>query len=224
MYPCIIMAMAKTTTTRSGPTDPDDYIGQKRAVDTRLAILQQGARLFSAKGFEGCSTREIATAAGVSHANVRYHFGDKETLWLKVVQHLLAEAYQGKKIIDDIKSGSSIVQNFREHTRNAIRYFAYHPELPRIILFEKLTNSDRLNKIKSVMSEAYEQRFESIRVMQEASLIKDIDTRLLNEVVEGALAYKFVISTDIDRQDTEELDRLIDEYTDVIVQLVQYEK
>ncbi|NNE59577.1 MAG: TetR/AcrR family transcriptional regulator [Woeseia sp.] len=207
----------------SGPTDPDDYIGQKRAVDTRLAILQQGARLFSAKGFDGCSTREIAAAAGVSHANVRYHFGDKETLWLKVIQHLIAEAYQGREIIADIKSGSSIAHDFREHTRNAIRYYAYHPELPRMILFENLTNSDRLDKIKSVMSEAYEQRFESIRVMQEAGVIKDIDTRLLNEIVEGALAYKFVLSSDIDRSDTEELDRLIDEFTDVIVQLVQNE-
>ena len=218
------MAMAKTTTTRSGSTDPDDYIGQQRAIDTRLAILQQGARLFSAKGFDGCSTREIATAAGVSHANVRYHFGDKETLWLKVVQHLIAEAYQGREIIADIKSGSSITHNFREHTRNAIRYYAYHLELPRMILFETLTNSGRLDKIKSVISEVYEQRSESIRVMQEAGVVKDIDARLMNDFVEGALAYKFVISNDIDRSNTEELDRLIDEYTDVIVQLVQNEK
>ncbi len=215
------MAIAKNTATRSGPTDPDDYIGQQRAIDTRLAILQHGARLFSAKGFDGCSTREIATAAGVSHANVRYHFGGKETLWLKVVQHLIAEAYQGRKLIADIKSGSSLTQNFREHTRNAIRYYAYHPELPRMILFETLTNSDRLDKIRSAMSEVYEQRAESIKVMQEAGVVKNVDARLMNEFVEGALAYKFIIASNIDRSDTEELDRLIDEYTDVIVQLVQ---
>ena len=211
-------------TTESGSekvTKADDYVGQQRAVETRLVILKHASQIFSAKGFDNCSTREIAAAAGVGHANIRYHFGDKQTVWLKVIQYLIADAYQGRKLLAEIQSGASPMQNFWQHTRNVISYYAYHPELPRIILFETMSNSERLAMIESAMSEVHEQRAQSIEILQKAGVIKDIDSRLLNEFVAGALNSIFIASKEIDRSDKNKLERTIDQYADFIVELVQ---
>ena len=86
--------MNEAAETQSAQTEHDDYVGQQRAVDTRLSILEHASKIFAAKGFDGCSTRDIASAAGVSHANIRYHFGDKETLWRKVINYLISASYE----------------------------------------------------------------------------------------------------------------------------------
>ena len=213
--------MKSSESSKTKASKADDYVGQQRAVDTRLSILMHASRIFSAKGYDNCSTREIANAAGVSHANIRYHFGDKQALWLKVINYLIADAYKGRKLIAEIQSGTSPMQNFWQHTRNVISYYVYHPELPRIILFETMRNSERLEMIESAMSEVYEQRAESIEIMQKAGLVKQIDPRLLNEFVDGALNSIFIASKEIDRSNKKKLEATIDQYADFIVELVR---
>lgn len=213
--------MANKARARENPTEPDDYVGQQRAVDTRLSILKHASKIFASKGFDGCSTRDIATAAGVSHANIRYHFGDKEALWFKVINYLIAEEYKGRKLMAEIQSGTSLTENFRQHTRNAISHYAYNPELPRIILYETLIDSDRLKKIRSAISDNQKRRSESVKIMQDAGLVKNINPQLLDRFLDGGLTFKFVISNDIDRNDIESLEQLIDDYTEMVVQLVQ---
>jgi AcrR family transcriptional regulator len=59
--------------------------------ETRARILQAASTLFAERGFAGASTHEIAAAAGVNQALVRYHFGTKEALWQEVIETGLAE-------------------------------------------------------------------------------------------------------------------------------------
>jgi len=56
------------------------------ADETRLRILRSAGPIFADKGFEGTTVREICGAAEVNLASVNYHFGSKETLYLKAVQ------------------------------------------------------------------------------------------------------------------------------------------
>jgi AcrR family transcriptional regulator len=51
---------------------------------TRSAILDVAEQLFSEKGVEGTSVRDIIKAAGVNLGAVNYHFGTKERLALEV--------------------------------------------------------------------------------------------------------------------------------------------
>lgn len=60
---------------------------QQRSIETRAKILECAARAFATTGFEGTSTRAIATELGIAHALVLYHFATKEGLWQAVVQH-----------------------------------------------------------------------------------------------------------------------------------------
>jgi AcrR family transcriptional regulator len=59
--------------------------------DTRARILAEALPLFAASGFAGTSVRRIAAAAGVNVATLAYHFGDKEGLYLAVIEGLYAE-------------------------------------------------------------------------------------------------------------------------------------
>ena len=56
-------------------------------MDKRETIIQSAIKLFSAKGFEGTSVREIATDANVNVAMINYYFISKEKLFESVVEY-----------------------------------------------------------------------------------------------------------------------------------------
>lgn len=55
------------------------------AKDTKQKILVAARDAFSRNGFDGCSVDEIAARAGVNKASLYYHFGDKASLYDRVL-------------------------------------------------------------------------------------------------------------------------------------------
>ena len=49
--------------------------------DTRERILVAALQAFAEKGYDGATTREIASRAGVNLGLLQYHFGGKPKLW-----------------------------------------------------------------------------------------------------------------------------------------------
>ncbi len=60
----------------------------------RAALIEAAAELFSERGPDGVSVREIATRAGVNHGLVHRHFGTKENLLQEVMRALAADVEQ----------------------------------------------------------------------------------------------------------------------------------
>lgn len=54
-------------------------------------ILDEGVRLFAARGFDGVSMTDLATAAQVSKANIFHHFANKDELYLAVLKYAIAD-------------------------------------------------------------------------------------------------------------------------------------
>jgi TetR/AcrR family transcriptional regulator, cholesterol catabolism regulator len=50
-------------------------------------LLKVAISLFSAKGFRGTSIRDIANAMGMSISNIYHFFGNKEGLWLAILEY-----------------------------------------------------------------------------------------------------------------------------------------
>jgi len=51
-------------------------------------VIEAAADLFSSKGFDGVSIREIAKQAGVNHGLIHRHFGSKDNLRRQTLQHM----------------------------------------------------------------------------------------------------------------------------------------
>ena len=55
--------------------------------DTRQKLIDVAGQVFSEKGFEATTVREVCQLAGVNIAAIHYHFGDKERLYIEAVKH-----------------------------------------------------------------------------------------------------------------------------------------
>ncbi|NHZ72989.1 MAG: CerR family C-terminal domain-containing protein [Nitrospirae bacterium] len=64
---------------------------QPEREETRKRILLAAQKLFSERGFEATSVRDITTEAVCNVASVNYHFGGKENLYLEAFRDLLPE-------------------------------------------------------------------------------------------------------------------------------------
>ncbi len=56
--------------------------------DTKAQIMRAAILLFTSRGYEGASVREIAAAAGVNIGLIRYHFGHKADLYRDTLAHV----------------------------------------------------------------------------------------------------------------------------------------
>jgi len=61
---------------------------------TRAALVHAALQLFGSKGFDGTSTREIASLAKANIGSIAYHFGGKEGLRLGAADYIV-ETIQG---------------------------------------------------------------------------------------------------------------------------------
>jgi AcrR family transcriptional regulator len=64
--------------------------GYARGEETRARIVTAALKLFGERGFEGASTRDIASAAGVNAPALQYYFDNKEGVYLACVEHIVA--------------------------------------------------------------------------------------------------------------------------------------
>lgn len=56
---------------------------------TRLALVRAALQLFGRQGYDGTSTREIASAAKANIGSIAYHFGGKEGLRMAAADHVV---------------------------------------------------------------------------------------------------------------------------------------
>lgn len=113
-------------------------------LDTRSKLLKAGVAQFGKFGFAGTSIRKIADEAGVNHGSIKYHYSSKDDLWRAVVSYLYglleATVHQDEAQWKNMTPREQIING----TTNYIRFSAKHPELSRIIFFETMHESERL--------------------------------------------------------------------------------
>ncbi len=76
---------AKTVTKTSRKTSLQTSAATPRGDDRQAQLLGIACRLFSERGFNGTSLRDIAEEAKVTKAALYYHFPNKESLFAKIV-------------------------------------------------------------------------------------------------------------------------------------------
>ncbi len=120
---------------------------QQRAIETRTSLLDTATSVFSARGFDGISVRQLEELAGVKRGLVAYHFGDKDQLWREAVDRLFGELTG--EFLGLIQALSDIApeEAARGMVRAFVRYSAAHPELNRLMMQESMSDSWRVGYI-----------------------------------------------------------------------------
>jgi AcrR family transcriptional regulator len=100
---------------KSEPTPPAPRRTQPsaRKAETQARILESAAALFGARGYERTSVTAIAKRAGVSHAAVFWHFGDKETLFEEAFRFMLVPFFEElKRTIEHVDGRGRLFELF----------------------------------------------------------------------------------------------------------------
>ena len=103
-------------------------------------ILSAATAEFAAKGLEGARTDEIAARAGVNKRMLYHYFGNKEALWLAVLEHAY-EAIRAEERKLDV-GALDPVEGMRRLVAFSVGYDRDHPE------FLALLNNENLHRAK----------------------------------------------------------------------------
>jgi len=109
------------------------------AEQTRRALIRTALKLFGAKGFDGTSTREIATAANANIGSIAYHFGGKEGLRTACATFIVEQlqAIAGKALADTggPKSAAEAQAQLEMALDRMVGFIVAAPEAGEIVQF-----------------------------------------------------------------------------------------
>lgn len=100
---------------------------------TRERILRAALEAFSEDGFDGATTREIASRAGVPLGLLQYHFGGKARLWRAAVDRAFAELRAGLEAIVADPRPADVRERIRLLIRGHVAFSARNPEFARLM-------------------------------------------------------------------------------------------
>lgn len=160
-------------------------------MEIKETILYAAIELFSQRGFDGVSIRDIATLADVHFASIRYHFGDKEELYNACIsKHGESRLESAKrfltaepKSIEDmrLRLGYAIEDVFRIHNEN--------PYLTKLLLLEVESSAHRadlvLKKTMLAMTATYAQFFKNCQ--QKKYLPSHLEPLFITQSLMGVL-------------------------------------
>jgi len=115
------------------------------AEDRRRQLLETALDLFSRKGFEGTTTKGVATAAGVTEAIIFRHFPNKQALYAAVLDYHhrseeVQEWFAGCKEFMDRKDDAGL---FRSIAAKILESYRKDPRLQRALLFAALEGHEQ---------------------------------------------------------------------------------
>ena len=119
--------------------------------DKQLQIIETAERLFSHKGFDGSSVRDIADAAGINVAMISYYFGSKQKLMEAIFEvkigrvQMRVEELLKDNSISTIQKVNTLIDEHIEKVMNSQQFY-------KIMLSEQInnTNSAITPKIKQL--------------------------------------------------------------------------
>jgi AcrR family transcriptional regulator len=170
---------------------------RRTRTDIREALLESALVEFGAKGFDGASTRAIASRVHAHQPQINYHFESKAALWTAAVDHLfglLREAFRGVFPTKPAEVGVPVLAaGFADAIRRFVRFAAEHPELNQIMVHEGTAASDRLTWMTETHVKPF---FDGIRpawqMLRDAGVAAPIDNEILYYVLVGAASLPYV--------------------------------
>jgi len=162
----------------------------------RQRLLDAAFRLFSRRGYQGTTTRQIAHAAGVTEAIVFRHFPRKEDLyWAVISAQCISPEERGRNLQAlELELNGSDEEVFSAIAADILRRNTKNPDLSRLLLFSALENHELSHRFfRTYISEYYEVVAQRIRERISGGRFRDVDPLLAARSFIGMFFYHFLI-------------------------------
>jgi AcrR family transcriptional regulator len=160
----------------------------------QVQLLDTAEMLFSQKGFDGTSVRDIAEAAGINTAMISYYFGSKEKLMEEIFERKgmnireKVDALLKDDTLDPLEKMFSLVDSYIDSILQRKRFH-------RILLCEMIINQNppiiqMVEKMKTRNSECIN---DLIRLGQKKGLFrKNIDIPMMSNTLVGTVSHMLI--------------------------------
>lgn len=148
--------------------------------------LQAALELFSEQGYNGTSTAQIATKAGVSQATIFKYFKTKEELLYSIVAPVLPEIF-GQFIVE-LKQYTSLEEAVAFIIHDRYQFLVANQLIIKIIIQELFVNNDIKNRMKELFVE--NQIFEQLTDWIE--MLRSNNSQFRRELVVGEVIRIFI--------------------------------
>ncbi|MDD2672899.1 MAG: TetR/AcrR family transcriptional regulator [Syntrophales bacterium] len=188
----------------------------KQAADTKARILEAGLQVFSARGYRGGTTKEIAARAGVAEVTLFRHFSTKEKLFqeilgsfsfLPMLRQMLPEL-EGKDYRDSLLIMALRFFEFLSERKNLVR-----------IIHTEIYRSDRINRtFSNFINEAFGTLAAYFRAMRRQAGLREFRPEAAARVFMGMLISNFIIEEFLGgRKTRRERTQIVEELVDIFV-------
>lgn len=123
---------------------------KRDAEKTRTRILDAARSLFCKHGVDGATVEAIARAAHVNKRMVYYYFGNKNDLYLAVLEQTYASRRQHDSVLE--MNVGDPEQCVRRLVRASFRYCRDNPDYIKVLLAENLNGARHLKRSKQIMN------------------------------------------------------------------------
>lgn len=120
--------------------------------DKRTRILNAAEKLFASQGFEGTSTRQIATEAGANMSMINYYFGSKEGVFMEIMSNRIKGFSLALTSIEaeDLNQLEKLMMVIDQYTRRILDNIAFHKMMHRELSLSQ--RPEMYDKLKQAMS------------------------------------------------------------------------
>ncbi|MGC1738719.1 TetR/AcrR family transcriptional regulator [Mycobacterium sp.] len=186
---------------RNTPTQNKVRLRRART-DIRQDLLESALVEFGAKGFEGASTRAIASRVQAHQPQINYHFESKTALWTAAVNYLFG--LLGEALGDVLPTkltevdAPQLAAAFADAISRLVRFAAEHPELNQIMVHEGTAASDRLTWMTEThVKPVFDAIGPAWQILRDAGFAAPIDNEILYYVLLGAASLPYVNAPEV---------------------------
>lgn len=138
---------------------------QSSRADTPQKLIDVAIELFAAKGFKGTSIRDIAKLTGMTISNIYYYFGNKDGLFLAILEH------SSKQLLEKLHAACAEnvdpLERFKELVRTHLSLVEVHKRESKIFFLDEehlSTEGDKVNRQFQVdILELYRRELETLK-------------------------------------------------------------
>lgn len=161
--------------------------------ERKQQILRVAARIFSRKGYQGTTTREIASAAGVNEAILFRHFPTKGKLYWGVIDSMCQNGRRPEELKRRLYESRSTREMFALVARDILDR-QDDPTFSRLLFFSALENHHLSSKFfRTYIARRYEVLAANIRERIQKGEFRDVDPLLAARGFLGMVVYHFLI-------------------------------